>query len=131
MSKELEEAHARIAQLEKEFAQLHWAMPPKPDPNLADDEWHVIFADHTNLMSGTISKIPWMGGLNTTSTFVVKRHHPLLEKQKDVLISDLVSTLEWYRDGHAMPKPPFTTGYSRQPAIDILNKWYEHKKGKT
>ena len=130
MSNELEEAKARIAQLEKSFADLHWALPPKPDPNLAEDEWHAIFSDWQNLDHGLLQKIPWLGGSNMTSTFVVKRWHPGLERQRNQLVEELVKCLEWYRDGHAMPEPPYTTGYARQEAIDILNKWYEYQKGK-
>ena len=79
MSKELQD---RIDQLETEFKNRNWNIPAKPDPTLAEDEWHVIFSDHKDLTTGTITKIPWQGGLNTTSTFIVKRWHKQAEADK-------------------------------------------------
>lgn len=95
MSEELKQAQERIIQLEKAFAELHWALPPKPDPTLAEDEWHVIFSDHTDLTNGTISKIPWKGGLNTTSTFIVKRWHKLAEAEKQWKFERMEHALKW------------------------------------
>lgn len=45
----------------------------KPDPKLAPDEWHAIFPDYRDLTDGRITKVPWGGGSNMTSTFVVGR----------------------------------------------------------
>ena len=46
---------------------------PGPDQTLAYDEWWAIFSDYQDLSSGRLSKIPWGGGSNMTSTFKVKR----------------------------------------------------------
>lgn len=43
------------------------------DPTLEEDEWHVIFNDYRDLSSGVITKMPFQGGSNMTSTFIVKR----------------------------------------------------------
>jgi len=43
------------------------------DPNLAPDEWHLIFPDYRDLSLGQASKTAWQGGSNMTATFIVKR----------------------------------------------------------
>lgn len=49
----------------------------KPDPSLEEDEWHVIFHDYRDLTKGIITKVPWPGGSNMVSTFVVKKINKL------------------------------------------------------
>lgn len=73
MSDELKKAQARIKQLEEDYKLRNWAMPPEPDPSLAEDEWWAVFGDYRNLTVGSLSKVPWQGGSNMTSTFKVKR----------------------------------------------------------
>lgn len=43
------------------------------DHYLEEDEWHVIFNDYRDLSNGVITKMPFQGGSNMTSTFIVKR----------------------------------------------------------
>lgn len=63
----------RIEQLEDSMRLQNLFIPSKPDPDLAEDEWYAIFVDHRNLLTGTLTKIPWADGSNMTSTFKVKR----------------------------------------------------------
>ena len=73
MASETEELKARVRQLEDSMRLQNMFVPEKPDPSLADDEWYAIFSDFQNTTTGTITKIPWRGGSNMTSVFVVKR----------------------------------------------------------
>ena len=73
MSDEVKKLEQRIAQLEESFRLQNLVVPPEPDPNLAEDEWHAIFSNYKNLTIGTLTKTPWQGGSNMTSTFIVKR----------------------------------------------------------
>lgn len=70
---EIQLLKARIEQLEKSLSRHGITIPREPDPTLATDEWYAIFSDYKDLTSGAITKIPWSGGSNATSTFKVKR----------------------------------------------------------
>lgn len=73
MVDETEELKKRVKQLEDSMRIQNMFVPEKPDPSLAPDEWYAIFSDFQNTTTGTITKIPWRGGSNMTSVFVVKR----------------------------------------------------------
>ena len=73
MADEAEALRQRVKQLEDSMRMQNMFVPDKPDPSLADDEWYAIFSDFQNTVTGTITKIPWRGGSNMTSVFVVKR----------------------------------------------------------
>ncbi len=73
MDKEVQDLKKRIKQLEESIQIQGMFLPPKPDPTLAEDEWYAIFPNFQDLTSGSITKIPWGGGSNSTSVFKVKR----------------------------------------------------------
>lgn len=60
----------------------------QPDLSLAEDEWHLIFPDYRNLKEGRASKVPWGGGSNMTSTFIVGRLERYKEKVAELLIEN-------------------------------------------
>lgn len=70
---ETDELKKRVSQLEQSMRLQNLFVPPKPDPSLAEDEWYAIFSNHNDTTTGTLTKIPWGGGSNTTSVFIVKR----------------------------------------------------------
>lgn len=73
MSDEVQELKARVKQLEAALKSQSMYVPPKPDPNLAPDEWYAIFSDFQNTTEGIITKVPWQGGSNMTAVYTVKR----------------------------------------------------------
>lgn len=68
-----EKLKERVKQLEEYINKQQWLLPPKPDPNLAEDEWYAIFSNWQDTTTGTITKIPWSGGANSTAVYKVKR----------------------------------------------------------
>lgn len=75
-------------------------------PELGEHEWHAVFGDFRNLTFGTLSKDPWQGGSNMTSTFKVTRSDIAAAKISDLegelreagdLIERLNSQLEEFR----------------------------------
>jgi hypothetical protein len=59
------------------------------DTSLADDEWHLIFPDYRDLKEGRASKVPWSGGSNMTSTFIVGRLERYKEKVAELTLENL------------------------------------------
>lgn len=70
---ETEDLKARVKQLEESMRIQSMMVPPGPDKNLKDDEWHVIFTDYRDLTTGVITKIrpQYASGMN--ALFKVKK----------------------------------------------------------